>query len=218
MGKYDDFISKEKEFYGKVFVDVSYAVDNVAPFLDKKELMNRKYYTKLPALKKYIDLLEAAEQGNKKGFFDKLFNSNNSTALLESYKNDNSEVFRQLEKCSKCSCLNCTSECSFDHCLGCRKDSCIANCDHKKINVTVHNNYFIELTNDRTGVSDRYKVQATLQDCELDQKYIVIQSVSDKDDKFILYYYPGISEDTYGEITDPEEFDFVVSTYESTTI
>jgi len=49
---------------------------------------------------------------------------------------------------------------------------------------------------------------------ELDKKYIIIQNIINKE-KFILHYYTGISEDTYGEITDPKEFDFVVSTFQS---
>ncbi len=31
----------------------------------------------------------------------------------------------------------------------------------------------------------------------------------------VLYYYPGIKEDSYGEITDAEEFDFVVETFQN---
>ena len=42
----------------------------------------------------------------------------------------------------------------------------------------------------------------------------MFENINSKE-KFILHYYPGISEDTYGEITDPEEFDYIVSTYQS---
>lgn len=217
MNKDSEYIRREKEYYGKIFVDASYAVDNISPFLEKDELSIRKYYIKLPAVKKYIDLLEAAEMENKKSFFGKLFSSDNTKALLDEYKRNNFDSLRQLEKCSGCSCINCTISCSFDHCLGCRAGSKIESCDHKKINITLHSDYFIDLTNDRTGNSDRYKVLATLQNCQLDQKYIIIKNVR-SDEKFVLYYYPGISEDTYGEITDAEEFDFVVSTFESLPI
>ena len=49
---------------------------------------------------------------------------------------------------------------------------------------------------------------------KLDRKYIIIENIKSKE-KFILYYYPGISEDSYGEIKDAQEFDFIVSTFQS---
>lgn len=216
MDKMEGFLNSERERYGKLFVDINYAIDNVSPFLEKQDLSNRKYITKLPVLKKYMELLDSAERDNKKeGFFSKLFNNDKYTGLLESYKADNLDNFNQLEKCSKCACLNCTATCKFDSCLGCRPGSKIVYCDHEKINATFHDNYILNLTNDRTGTEDRYKVLATLQDCELDRKYIIIQSLMSKDEKFILYYYPGISEDNFGEISDEQEFDFIASVYES---
>ena len=36
----------------------------------------------------------------------------------------------------------------------------------------------------------------------------------DSNDKLILYYYPGISSDDFGEITDEDEFNLVVEAYE----
>ncbi|WP_260332666.1 hypothetical protein [Clostridium chauvoei] len=36
----------------------------------------------------------------------------------------------------------------------------------------------------------------------------------DTSDKFILYYYPSISSDEFGEITNADEFDFIVNTFE----
>ena len=123
MSKQNDFISQEKDYYGKIFVDISYAIDNISPFLEKEELRNRKFAVKLPVLKKYIELLETAEAENKKSFFSKLFGSSNSEQLLQDYKRTNSESFKQLEKCSQCACLNCSATCSFDHCLGCQRQN-----------------------------------------------------------------------------------------------
>ena len=36
----------------------------------------------------------------------------------------------------------------------------------------------------------------------------------DKDDKFILYYYPTLSGDEFGEIEDVNEFDTIAGIYE----
>ena len=208
MGRAEEFLKHEKERYGKVYVDLTYAVDNISPFVDKEDLNRRKYVTKLPVLKKYIDLVESAErEAHKKGGFL------NYIDLLNSYKKDNFEALNQLEHCSQCVHRNCT-ESKFDGCLGCRENSKIVYCDHERINVTFHDNWILTLNNDRTGDVDRHKVLATLQDVIKDQKYIIIENIR-TDEKFVLYYYPGITEDTYGEIGDAEEFDYVVSTYQS---
>lgn len=214
MSKADQFLKCEKDKYGKIFVAINYAIDNISPFLDKDILNRRKYVSKISTLKKYIDLIEAAQgELDTGGFLNKL-KSDKYISLLEDYKNDNLESLFQLEKCSTCQCLNCTSDCKFDSCLGCKGGSKIVNCDKKKINITRHDSFSLNLTNDKTGESDRYTVLAVLQDVQLDRKYIIIENTLSKE-KFILYYYPGISEDSYGEISDAEEFDFIVSTFQS---
>jgi hypothetical protein len=214
MGRTEDFLKHERERYGKVFVDLTYAVDNVSPFLERGELNMRKYVTKLPVLKKYIELVESAEREvHKKRGFLSFFNDDKYIDLLNSYKHDNADALNQLENCGKCVHRNCTED-KFDGCLGCRENSRIVYCDHEKINVTFHDNWVLTLNNDRTGDVDRHKVLATLQDVVKDQKYIIIENLR-TDEKFVLYYHPGLSEDSYGEISNEEEFDYVVSTYQS---
>lgn len=217
MSKTEEFLTSEKNRYGKIYVDICYAIDNISPFLEKEQLNKRKYVVKLPLLKKYIDLIEAGEADTKKGGFLGFFNNDKAVELIKEYKLDHFDGLRQLEKCSSCSCLNCTSACKFDSCLGCREGSTIASCDHGKINVTFHDSFVLDLMNDRTGRVDKYNVLATLQNPELDRKYIMIENIVN-DEKFVLYYYPGIVEDSYGEITDGEEFDFIVSTYEGINV
>jgi hypothetical protein len=214
MGRSEEFLKQEKERFGKVYVDLTYALDNVAPFLEKEDLNSRKYINKLPVLKKYIDLIETAqrESSKKSGFFG-FFNDDKYIDLLNSYKKDNADSLNQLEHCAKCSHIKCT-EPKFDGCLGCRENSRIVYCDNEKINVTFHDNWMLSLNNDRTGELDRHKVLATLQDIQKDQKYIIIENLR-TDEKFVLYYEPGLSEDSYGEIHDEDEFDFVVQTYQS---
>lgn len=213
MDTITNFIKTEKDSYGKVFVDISYAIDNISPFLGD-DIKNRKYAIKLPCLKKYIELLDSVEIETSKGGIKTLFKKDRYIDILNDYKKDNRETLSQLEKCSSCACLNCTAECKFDSCLGCRTGSEVLQCDHKNVNIVIHDNFTLNLTNNDTGEDDRYKVLATLQSIERDKKYIIIQNFR-TDDKFILYYYPGIKEDTYGEITDAEEFDLVASTYQS---
>jgi len=177
MSKAEEFLISEKDQFGKIFIDISYTIDNISPFLKSKDLLGRKYAVKLPILKKYIDLISSAEGEIKKAGFLGFFKNDKCLMLLEEYKKDNHEALNQLEKCSLCSCLNCTVDCHFDSCLGCRRSSKIQSCDHVKINITVHDDFNLELTNDKTGKSDRYKVLGTLQDCAMDKKYIVIYNI-----------------------------------------
>lgn len=218
MSKLNDFIKSERNYFGKIYVDINYAIDNVSPFLDKSTMKNRKYSVKLPVLKKYMELLDSSESEEKKSGIFGIFKGDKYIDILEDYKRDNRENLNQIEKCSKCTCLNCTVECKFDTCLGCRPGSRIAYCDHEKINLTLHDNFILDLTNNNTGASDKYKVLATLQNCELQRKYIIIQNLLNPEERFILYYYPGISEDEFGEIEDSQEFDYIASVYESTAV
>lgn len=214
MSKTEQFLENEKDKYGKIYVDINYAIHNISPFLEDSVLKRRQYYSKLPFLKKYIELIESAELEIKNSSFFERFADSKYIDLLEDYKKDNVDYFRQLEKCSLCSCLNCSAECKFDSCLACRENSNIATCDHNKINITKHDNFLLNLTNDKSGASDRYVVLATLQDVLKDIKYIIIENIN-SGEKFILHYFPGISEDNYGELSDAEEFDYIVSQFQS---
>lgn len=213
MNEKEKFLENEKNHYGKIYVDITYAIDSVLPYLEPETAKNRKYVNKLDVVKKYIELIDSVSSEKSKGFL-KIFKEDNSLDLLKDFKKKNEDALHQLEKCSDCSCLKCPKDCKFDSCSGCRQNSNISFCDRETINLTKPSNYIINLTNDKTGNEDKYIVKATLQDCIKDQKYIVIESMS-CDDKFILYYYPGISEDKYGEISNEEEFDKIVSVIEN---
>ena len=208
-----DFINNERDTIGKVYTDITYAISEISPFLDSSILKKRKYYSKLPILKKYIDMLNDAEYSSKSKKFN-FFNRDNNILKLEEYKQDNLEAFNQFQDCSKCACLNCIKECEFKSCSGCRTNSYIKSCDKSKLNVRFHKNFILDLTNNNTGKANRYKVLATIENCIEDNLYIALENLSDNSDKLLLYYYPGISSDDFGEITDEEEFNLVIETYE----
>ncbi|MGG7056677.1 DUF1292 domain-containing protein [Clostridium tertium] len=208
-----DFINTERDTIGKTYTEITYAISEISPFLDSNILKRRKYYSKLPILKKYIEMLNDAEYSNKNKKFN-FFKKDDSILKLEQYKSDNSEDFIQFENCSKCSCLNCIKECDFKSCSGCKVNSYIKSCDKSKLNVRFHKNFILDLTNNNTGKSSRYKVLATLENCVEDKLYIALENLLDSNDKLLLYYYPGISSDDFGEITDEEEFNLIVETYE----
>ncbi|WP_333859597.1 DUF1292 domain-containing protein [Clostridium sp.] len=214
MAKTDQFIQTEKDKYGKIFVDINYAISSVSPFLDKDTLNIRKYVAKVSVLKKYIDLIEQIEREFKNASFFNKLKSTNYISPIKDYKNDNYKALLQLEKCSTCECLNCTAPCNFDSCLSCKSASKIVYCDRQRINVSKYDAFSVDLINNTTGKNNNYTVLATLQDVKLNKRYIIIENIALKE-KFILYYYPGISEDNYGEISNSQEFDFIVSTFQS---
>lgn len=210
----EHFLKNEKDHYGKIYVDINYGIDKISPFISEKELARRKYVSRLPILKKYIDSIEAAERETDKSSFFGKFSSGKYVDLLEGYKHDKREELKQLEACTKCQCLNCLAECRFEGCGGCREGGFVAACDHEKISTVFYDNYTIDLCNEKTGKDEKYSVHAILEDFQRDKKYIIIEGIYNKE-KYILYYYPGISEDSYGEITDEKEFEYVVSSFES---
>lgn len=215
MGKNIDFIKSEKNIWGKIYTDIAYAIDEISPFIDEDDLKKRKYYTKAHVLQNYIKLLDSTEaQTGKKSIFSFFKSDGGDVTPLHDYKAKNIKTFNQLEKCSKCQCLNCSCECNFWGCESCRENSLIASCDKKKINVRKFDNFTLDLTNNDTGKSSKYKVLAVLEDCILERQYIIIENLDNYEDKLVLYYYPGIKEDTYGEITDAQEFDFVVEAFQ----
>lgn len=215
-----DFIEKELNEWGKVYTDITYAINEISEFLDDKELKRRKYYVKLSVLKEYIDDLNRGDisSSSKKGFLSSMFNSSSSndlTSKFKTFKRKNKDTFDQLSHCAQCACLSCIEECSFKKCSGCRDDSHIKKCDRDKINVRVYDNFLHNITDNNTGSDGTYRTLAVLNDCELDRLYIILENIHDEDDKFILYYYPKVSGNDYGEITDSEEFDYIIETFES---
>lgn len=218
MGKTEEFISQEKEYYGKIYSDIAFAIDEIRDFLDNETLKSRKYFSRQPVLDKYIELLDSANQESKKrGFIKGFIDGDKYINLLQSFKTDHNEEFDQLEKCWKCECLSCTAVCKFDSCTGCKIGRRVGYCDHKRTNVALFDNSqnaVINLVNNNTGQEDRYNVLAVVQDALEDKRYILIENIHDKE-RFILYYYPKLPEDTYGEITDEEDFNFAASAYEN---
>lgn len=210
-----NFINEERRYWGKIYTDIAYAVSEISPFISEKDLKIRKYFSKAPVLKEYTKLLDSAEVDCKKKSLFSLFKSNPGIDLLQDFKAKNRESFKQLEKCSKCECLNCAFDCNFQKCSSCRNSSLICYCDKERVNVRKFDNFTLDLTNNDTGISSKYNVLAVIEDCSLDNLYILLENINNHNDKLVLYYYPGIKGDTYGEITNSKEFDFIIETYQN---
>lgn len=209
-----DFINDERQYWGKIFTDITYAISEVSPFVDEEQLRKRRYVVKIGVLKDYITMLDNTEFDSKKKSFFNMFKANDRIEKLRSFKQQNFQAFKQLENCSKCQCLNCSFECKFNGCQSCKEGSFLKTCDKEKFNLRCYNNFTMNLTNNDTGRDNKYKVLGTVENCELDKLYILLENVIDSSDKLVLYYYPGIKNDEFGEITDADEFDSVVEAYQ----
>lgn len=210
-----DFINNERRYWGKIYTDIAYAINEISPFISERDTKIRKYFIKASLLQQYTKLLDSAEADCKKKSLFSMFKSSPSIDLLQDFKSKNTESFSQLEKCSRCECLNCAFDCNFKKCSSCRAGSKICFCDKEKVNVRKFDNFTLDLTNNDNGISSRYEVLAVVEDCKLDKLYILLENINNSDDKLVLYYYPGIKDDSFGEISNVDEFDFIVETYQN---
>ncbi|WMJ80954.1 DUF1292 domain-containing protein [Clostridium sp. MB40-C1] len=214
MNKIREYTENEKNIFGKIYAEIMDATIEIEDSLSEEYLYRRKYIKNSNILKEYISLINEVDNlVDGKGILELFKNDEKYKKVLEAYKQKNRTDLNQLENCTKCACLKCPNECIFDSCLVCRQDSIIKYCDYKKINMSTFKNFTLNLTNNDTREDNTYKVLSIIQNLEVKQKYIIIENIYDKDDKYILYYYPGIKKDTYGEITDEEEFNSVASLY-----
>ena len=210
---FEKFIEKEAADSGKLYADVIFPLEEIQEFVPKEQLKERKFVEYLPVLKAYTDMLKKAEiNNNGKGTVGKFFSWNDSQqTVIEKFKAENIEKFDQIRSCVKCKCLTCPNECIMEGCNRCDKSGRVAKCDKKTICVYTFTTKTLELTNNKTGRPALYNVLSIIQDKQYNQLFIIIELNAEK---FVLYFYPGISEDTYGEITDVEDFNFAFNSYE----
>lgn len=212
MGRAKDYIENSKNELGSLLYNINGAITEIAPFIEEETLKQRKYYTRIDSVKELLKYLEDMLYKESK---DGLFGFLNDSSRIEKVKEKENEYYmhiNQLKNCSKCKCLNCIKSCNLDSCRGCREGSFVKECNKENFNTVFHNDFILNLSKDG-GESLRYKVLATMQDVASDKRYIIIEEIINKE-KFILYYYPGISESDFGEITNEDEFNFIVNTFE----
>lgn len=212
MGRAKDFIEKEKNELGSLLYNINGAITEIAPFIEEETLQSRKYYSRLDSIKEFSKYLDDMLYKESKDGLLGFLNDGKRIEEVERAKNKYHLQISQLENCSKCKCLNCVKTCGLDTCKGCREGAYVKECNKENFNTVFHKDFILNLSKDEGG-SARYNVLATMQDINRDKRYIIIQQI-DSGEKFILYYYPGISESDYGEITDSAEFDFIVNEFE----
>jgi len=209
---FENFVEKEISDYGKLYADVILSLEEIEDFVPSEQLRERKFVEYLPTLKTYIDILKNTQIDNhSKGTFAKIFgNSDSQDSVIRKFKAENVEKFEQVRSCVNCKCLTCSNECIMEGCNRCEKSGRVAKCDKKTTCVYTFTAKELSLTNDKTGEDNIYNVLSIVQDKEYNQLFIIIEL---NREKFVMYFYPGISEDTYGEISDVEDFNFALNSY-----
>lgn len=131
----NEIIQSEKDKYKKIYSDIMFSYDDLRQMLDENELNKRTFINKVEALKDYMDFLDRLESESKKdkGFFKKLFSkSDDIESKINNYLTiDKKRDIDKLQKCSKCKCINCASNCMVNSCLNCREEEYVYGCDKK---------------------------------------------------------------------------------------
>ncbi|WP_195938012.1 hypothetical protein [Romboutsia sp. 1001713B170131_170501_G6] len=131
----NEIIQSEKDKYKKIYSDIMFSYDDLRQMLDENELNKRTFINKVETLKDYMDFLDRLESESKKdkGFFKKLFNkSEDVESKINNYLTiDKKRDIDKLQKCSKCKCINCVSNCMVNSCLNCREEEYVYGCDKK---------------------------------------------------------------------------------------
>lgn len=208
-------LDKQLNAAKECYKDAVFAVDDAQDFIPKEILNQRKYVKYIDSIKSYIDLGEAAlSEENKRGFISKIIGTSTSMDLVDKFEIDNAigEKLEQIKICSKCACFKCARDCRMESCNRCETGcGChISSCDNTT-SVYLIRNKKLELHNDKTDKLEIFNVLGIVQDLQYTTFYIVLEL---NGEKVILYYYPGISEDTYGEIKDVEDFNFAYKAFD----
>ena len=205
----------EQDKYRELYAKIVFALDEIHDFLSEDDLKRRRFVRLLPVLKNYSDMLdESAEDEKKAGIFGRLFHKSGKSPSVGEYRRRNADAFLQLEDCARCKCLNCVRDCKMEGCSRCEPGhGCrVASCDNKESAVWTYGFKSLDLQNNATGRTETFEVKAVVQDLAYKQRYIILEN---NGGKIVLYYYPGLKGDDYGEVTDADDLNFAVKAYEN---
>lgn len=219
MDKFDELLEKEKGLYSSLYLDVNDAIDKIEPFIDKSQLNKRFFFKNKELIREYLDILIAAEKDvESKGFFKKSSAKDTNLKLIESYKSKNLKTLKSLKQCTDCKCFSCINTCDFDSCDSCINEGRIASCDKTRTSVAIFNNtYKIDLKNNNTNSIEYFNVLGIVQDIENDKRYILMENIN-TNQKMVMYLNYTLKGQDYGEITNGEDFDYAIESYENSLI
>lgn len=200
-----------------LYADTVFTIEGLDGFVEKSTLERRTFIRGVRPLREIMDLSKRLEEDTSGGFLDKLRGAGKETEhKLISGMAEGSSMFKQMEACRECVCFKCPRDCDMAGCDRCQPGcgSHIVNCDNKTVSVYRFGHKVIPLTENSTGVTRDYPVLALVLDKKYNQLFLVLE---DGAEKLVLYYYPNPSGDTYGEITDMEDLDFAIRSFEAGT-
>lgn len=204
-------LEKDKGLYA----DLVFAAEDLNGFVSEKALARRTYIRGLPLLKEVTDLAKTLEEETSGGLFSKLHGAGKDTERrLLAAMAEGRRTFTQMDACRGCACFKCPLECEMQGCDRCEPGcGCyIAACDNKTATVYRFADKTVPLVENRTGITRDYPVIALIFDKKYDQYYLIFE---DGAEKLVLYYYPSPAGDTYGEITDNDDLNFAIRTFEN---
>ncbi|AQS11357.1 hypothetical protein CLOBY_35130 [Clostridium saccharobutylicum] len=177
----------------RLYSDVIYIIESLDGLVSKSTLNRRKYIHFLDTIK------ECYEDKNK----------------IKCAKN--AEILKQLVNCQKCKCFNCNKECITDGCNRCEPDAGghVALCDNDIITVYHFKHKSFKLKSNKLKNIETYQVLAIIQDIKYNEYFIVLNS---NKKKYIAYYYPEVSGDTFGEIKSIDDFNFAIKAFEDSEV
>lgn len=214
-----EYIQKEKKTYGRVFSDITFALDDINDFKEGTDIESRYFFKNIKLLDKYMTMVQNAEteisKKKKVLFVEKdLLSSEQIQSLingLELYKDSYKKNLNKLVKCSSCKCLKCMIECPFKSCMACSEIGKVTDCDKKTYNFILFTNYMTRLYNSETRSYDTVKVLAQVSFSDDPYDYRVLNS---NGEYLILKYKNNMGKEEYNAVEDKYKFNFVANLYE----
>ena len=210
-------LSKKLAEIKSLYSDVIFNLDEIESFVDKENLNSRKYIKYLPILDECQDYIEdIISKEHIKGFLNRILSSNDEEVKnLRIYIKSKENIFVQLKACTKCKCFKCDDNCKIEACDRCEIGGKIDFCDNDKVIVYTFLNRTLQFRNNKTDEINTYNVLGIVQDLEYDQLFKIIEF---NKQKYVLYFYPKLSGDSYGEIKNAEDFNFAVKAFDDTYV
>jgi hypothetical protein len=203
-------IVQEKKKYDKVYTDLVFSVNDLKQILSEKELNKRIFIRKVDDLSDYMSFLsnlEKEEGQSEKGLFSKLFKKEKDvdTEIQAYLTRDKRESINKLDKCVKCKCINCVSDCPFDRCINCRELEYTYECDKEKFVFTKSTDTVSLYSDDEEFIFDvkGYLIEKH-EDGSL-SRYVYLVDTKDNDNQQLLEYFKFKGEESYDSVIDGDD-------------
>lgn len=217
-----EFLDKEKTTYGNLYSELIFVLDDIEDLSEDSTLKERAYYKNIKILKKYNDLLDklSRELPEKKSFLSFLNKSKENEIIkeCEDFKKTYKDSLDKIFICSKCMCVKCIRECSFNPCLSCNKTGKVNYCDKENTNLIVFKNFIKQQYNNETNENEPLEILCEVEMLDMDKRFRIIKEVL-SGEQFVLEYVYNIKDgDLYNSIEDVDLFNEIIDIYESNKI